>query len=128
MRSAGGVQETAGIFGNELCASAHPSSLAPVFGALGAQVVVRGKGGERRISIGELYTAPVAGKASDTTLVPGDVITAVEIPFQHPQRAAFYEVRQRAAFDWALVSCAVGIIGLLAAMAADRRRPPIHPG
>ncbi len=110
-RAAGGVQETAGIFGNELCASAHPSSLAPVFGALGAQVVVVGKGGERRMSIGELYTAPVSGKASDTTLAPGDVITAVEIPFQRPDRAAFYEVRQRAAFDWALVSCAVAFDG-----------------
>lgn len=110
VRAAGGVQETAGIFGNDLCASAHPSSLAPVFGALGAQVVVRGKGGERRMSIGELYTAPVLGKASDTTLAPGDVIVAVEVAWD-PVRAAYYEVRQRAAFDWALVSCAVAFDG-----------------
>ena len=111
VRVAGAVQETAGIFANDPCACAHPSSLAPVFGALGASLVVRGKGGERRIAVGELYTTPVFGKASDTTLAPGDVITAVEIAFQHPGRAAYYEVRQRASYDWALVSCAVAFDG-----------------
>jgi xanthine dehydrogenase YagS FAD-binding subunit len=40
---AGAVQDTAGIFGIGSCASAHPSSLAPVLGALDATVVVRGR-------------------------------------------------------------------------------------
>jgi xanthine dehydrogenase YagS FAD-binding subunit len=107
----GGVQETNGIFGNGLCACAHPSSLAPVFGAIGAKVVVRGKSGERRISVAELYRPPVVGQASDTTLAPGDVITSIEISGQTPSRTAFYEVRQRASYDWALVSCAVAFDG-----------------
>jgi len=107
--SPGAVQETNGIFGNDLCACAHPSSLAPVFGALGAKVVVRGTGGERRLSVAELYRPPVAGKASDTTLAPGDVITSIEIPATCPGMTAFHEVRQRAAYDWALVSCAVAL-------------------
>ena len=106
----GGVQETAGIFGNNPCACAHPSSLAPVFGALGAKVVVKGKSGERRISVSELYRPPVVGQASDTTLAPGDVITSIEISGQ-AQHTAFYEVRQRASYDWALVSCAVAFSG-----------------
>ena len=106
----GGVQETNGIFGNGLCACAHPSSLAPVFGALGAAVVVRGKGGERRLSVAELYRPPVTGQASDTTLAPGDVITSIELSAP-PPHTAFYEVRQRASYDWALVSCAVAFAG-----------------
>ena len=107
----GGVQETNGIFDNGLCACAHPSSLAPAFGALGATVVVRGKGGERRMSMSELYRSPVVGQASDTTLVPGDVITSIEFPGAAQQHTAFYEVRQRASYDWALVSCAVAFVG-----------------
>ena len=107
----GGVQETSGIFGNESCACANPSSLAPVFGALGAKVVVRGKGGERRLTVVELYRPPVAGNASDTTLEPSDVVTSIELPSQEAQHTAFYEVRQRASYDWALVSCAVAFSG-----------------
>ncbi len=51
------------------------------------------------------------GQASDTTLAPGDVITSIEISGQTPNLTAFYEVRQRASYDWALVSCAVAFDG-----------------
>jgi xanthine dehydrogenase YagS FAD-binding subunit len=107
----GAVQETNGVFDNDKCACAHPSSLAPVLGAADATVVVLGPGGERRLALGDLYASPKQGKASDTTLGPGDVIVAVEVPkidyAGARNRVAFTEVRQRAAFDWALVSCAV---------------------
>jgi xanthine dehydrogenase YagS FAD-binding subunit len=104
----GAVQETAAVFGNASCASAHPSSLAPVLGAADALVVVRGpKGVERRIGLPDLYEVPKRGKASDTTLGSEDVIVAVEIPFRRDmRRIAYVEVRRRAAFDWALASCA----------------------
>lgn len=108
VRAPGGVQETAGIFDNDPCASAHPSSLAPVLGAAGATVVISGPGGERKVALADLYGPVKQGKASDTTLAPGDVITRVEVPaLGESSKEAFYEVRQRAAFDWALVSCAV---------------------
>jgi xanthine dehydrogenase YagS FAD-binding subunit len=108
----GAVQETAGIFDNALCASAHPSSVAPAVGACGGAVVVRGPAGERRLPLEGLYEPPRRGKASDTTLGPADVIVAVEFaPADRPSRSGFHEVRQRAAFDWALVSCAAGFDG-----------------
>jgi xanthine dehydrogenase YagS FAD-binding subunit len=112
VRSPGAVQENAGIFDAEACACAHPSSLAPALGASGAVVVVRDAKGERRLPLADLYAPPAQGKASDTTLGPGDVITSVELAAaERPARSAFYEVRQRASFDWALVSCAVGFDG-----------------
>jgi xanthine dehydrogenase YagS FAD-binding subunit len=108
----GAVQETAGIYGNGLCASAHPSSVAPAVGASGGTVIVRGPKLERRMSLAELYEPPKRGKASDTTLAADDVIVAVEFPAaDRPPRSGFHEVRQRAAFDWALVSCAAGFSG-----------------
>lgn len=108
----GAVQETAGVFGISACASANPSSLAPVVGAAGGTVVVRGAKGERRLALADLYEGPKQGKASDTTLGPADVIVRVEFPaFGAGDRQAYEEVRQRASFDWALVSCAVGFTG-----------------
>ncbi len=104
----GGVQDNAGLFGIEFCACAHPSSLAPALGAAGATVVVRGPQGERAMTMGALYEAPSRGKASDTTLGPAEVIERVEVPgLGEGEREAFYEVRQRAQFDWALVAAAV---------------------
>jgi xanthine dehydrogenase YagS FAD-binding subunit len=109
----GAVQETNGVFGNADCACAHPSSLAPVLGAARATFVVEGGAGERRVAFEDLWTAPVRGKRSDTTLAADDVIVRVEIPAFRagPDHLAYEEVRQRAAFDWALVSCGVWFVG-----------------
>jgi xanthine dehydrogenase YagS FAD-binding subunit len=103
----GAVQETAAVFGNSACASAHPSSLAPVLCAVDAWVAVRGPKGERRIPVADLYEAPRRGKPGDTVLAEDDVIVGVGI--QNAPQGAFMEVRRRAAFDWALVSCAVSL-------------------
>jgi len=109
----GGVQETNGVFANSECACAHPSSLAPVLGAANATFVVEGAKGERRVAFDDLWTTPVRGKRSDTTLADDDVITRVEVPALAPgsEHHAYEEVRQRAAFDWALVSCGVWFQG-----------------
>ncbi len=112
VRKEGAVQEWAGVFGIGDCACANPSSLAPAVGACGGTVVVRSAKGERRLALSDLYEPPKNGKPSDTTLAPGDVIVAVEFPAaDRPQRSAYVEIRQRQAFDWALVSCAVGFDG-----------------
>lgn len=112
VRAPGAVQEWAGIFDIADCACAHPSSLAPAVGACGGVVVVRNAQGERRLAFEALYEPPKNAKPSDSTLAPGDVVTAVEFPASdRPRRSGFHEIRQRQAFDWALVSCAVGFDG-----------------
>ena len=110
VRKPDAVQEEAGIFGIYLCACALPSSLAPTLGALGATVVVTGTAGERRLAVADLYEAPRQGKASDMTLAPTDVITAVEVPARGPgDRQGFHEIRRRAQFDWPLVLAATWV-------------------
>ena len=112
VRAETGVQDTAGIFGNSVCASAHPSSVAPVLGSLGAVVHVEGPGGARQVAFPDLWAQPERGRASDLSLAAGDVITAVEIPpVPGPTGFGYEEVRVKAAFDWALVSAAVRIHG-----------------
>jgi xanthine dehydrogenase YagS FAD-binding subunit len=100
----GGVQETAAVFGNSSCASAHPSSLAPVMVACDAHASVRAGKDRRHVPVATLYEMPRQGKRSDTTLGPGEIIEGLQ--FLVAPRSAFVEVRRRAAFDWALVSCA----------------------
>jgi len=106
----GAVQESAGIFGNAQCASAHPASLPPVLGALGATVVVRGAKEREERAFADLWRAPAQGVAEDVALAPGDVVVSVVIPPAPPRtEVAYEEVRQKAAFDWALVSCGARI-------------------
>lgn len=108
----GAVQETAGIFGNRPCACAHPSSVAPALGTAGAVVRVVGAEGEREIPFAGLWAAPVKGRASDTVLSPSDVISQVVLEARDEAsgwRVAHEEIRQKAAFDWPLVTCAVAL-------------------
>ena len=108
VRADGGVQDTAAILGNEVCASAHPSSLAPVLGSLDAEIAVRDAKGLRWVAFADFWAPPAAGRASDTILAAGEVIEAVRIPARDAKQYTGYaEVRQKKAFDWALVSCAV---------------------
>lgn len=112
VRAETGVQETAGIFGNGACASAHPSSLAPVLGSLSAVVHVVGPKGARTLPFPELWAPPQRGRQGDLALDPAEVITHVVVPRAPGQTGDGYEeVRAKAAFDWALVSAAVRIHG-----------------
>ena len=108
----GAVQENAGIFANRPCASAHPSSLAPSLGTAGAVLQVVGAKGAREIAFEDLWAAPAKGRASDTTLAPTDVIAHVVLQARDASagwRVAHEEIRQKAAFDWPLVTCAVAL-------------------
>ncbi len=112
--SDGAVQDTAAIFGNRPCASAHASSLAPVLCAADATIFVAnpiGKQSEWRLV--DVYAPPRRGVASDIDLGDGNLIVSVFVPRarksvqSHPVRAVYEEIRQKAAFDWALVSACV---------------------
>ncbi len=63
------------IFGNDYCASAHPSDVAAALLALDATLVTSA----RRLPIGELYRLPTEDDRRTTTLEPGEVILEVEL-------------------------------------------------
>jgi xanthine dehydrogenase YagS FAD-binding subunit len=108
----GAVQDTAAIFGNRPCASAHPSSLAPVLAALDATIYVTAPGGGAMDANVDALFLPFRlgmkkGTRIEVLLPEGGVVTHVTIPQVDGRRAAYEEVRQKAAFDWALASCCV---------------------
>ena len=103
----GGVQDNAGVFKGS-CVCSHPSSLAPVLGTLDAEISVRDAKGARLIPFSAFWAGPQPGVGTDTVLKDGEVIEAVRIPPSGAKpKLGYYEVRHKAAFDWALVSCAV---------------------
>ena len=64
------------IFGNDFCASAHPSDVAAALLALGATV----RTDRRELPIGDLYRLPTPDGRTLTTLEPGEVLLELDVP------------------------------------------------
>ena len=90
------------------CIAVHPSDAAVALAAHEAVLVVQGRDGTRRLPFEHLHRLPGEAPERDTTLVPDDVITAIELP---PFRGVshYLKVRDRASYAYALVSCAVAL-------------------
>jgi xanthine dehydrogenase YagS FAD-binding subunit len=94
--------------GSERCVAVHASDLAVALCALEARVVVRSTGGaSRTIAIHDLYRLPGDEPERETGLRRGEVILAIEVQPMSGWRSGYVKVRDRAAFDFALVSAAV---------------------
>lgn len=92
------------------CVAVHPSDLCVPLAALDAEVVVAGPAGPRRIPFGEFHRLPGDRPDLDTTLDPGELITAVEIPpLAFAARSRYRKVRERASYAFALVSVAAAM-------------------
>jgi xanthine dehydrogenase YagS FAD-binding subunit len=95
---------------SENCIAAHASDLAVALVALDAAVEVRGAGGPRTVTLNDLYRLPNATPHLETALEPGEVIEAVTVPVSPAARRSHYlKVRDRASFEFALVSAAVAL-------------------
>jgi xanthine dehydrogenase YagS FAD-binding subunit len=95
---------------SEACIATHPSDMAVALVALDALVRARGPDGERVIPVAELHRLPGDHPEIETTLVPGELITAVEIPaLPFAARSLYLKVRDRASYAFALASAAVAL-------------------
>ena len=92
------------------CVATHPSDLCVPLAALDAEVVVVGPAGERRIAFGDLHRLPGDRPDLDTTLEPGELVLAVELPpLDLAVRSRYRKVRERASYAFALVSVAAAL-------------------
>ena len=95
---------------SDRCIASHASDLAIALVALDTVLELRGPDGARRINLGELHRLPGDTPHIETTLRPGEIIVALEIPASAAARRSHYlKVRDRASFEFALVSAAVGL-------------------
>lgn len=95
---------------SENCIAVHPSDLAVALAALDAVVEIGGPEGERSIPLAEFHRLPGDTPHLETVLEPGEVITAITIPADAGGlRSHYLKVRDRASFEFAVVSAAVAL-------------------
>jgi xanthine dehydrogenase YagS FAD-binding subunit len=95
--------------GSEHCIATNPSDLAVALAALDAAVELQSAGsGVRAVPLTEFYLTPGDTPDRETVMQPGEIITAVLLPPDTPaQRSHYLKVRDRASFEFALISAAV---------------------
>jgi xanthine dehydrogenase YagS FAD-binding subunit len=92
------------------CVATHPSDMCVALAALDARVHVTGSQGERTIAFVDLHLLPGDHPEVETTLNPGELITAVELPvLPFAQHSTYRKVRDRASYAFALVSVAAAM-------------------
>jgi len=95
------------ILGNE--GPAHfvsPSTIAPMLIAYGARVRIAGPDGERELALEKFFRIPASDTEREHNLKSNELVTEVVLPSAENVRAANYEVRQKASFDWPLATAA----------------------
>jgi xanthine dehydrogenase YagS FAD-binding subunit len=104
-----GENRQAALFGaSASCVATHASDLAVALTALDAEVEVFGAQGQRRFPLRDLYCLPVATPERDTNLTVGELVTGVHISnaSRFAARSTYVKVRDRASFEFAVVSVA----------------------
>jgi aerobic carbon-monoxide dehydrogenase medium subunit len=92
-----------GSIGGALCHADPAEDLSAVCTALGAKVVIRGRGGERVLDMTEFHRAPFTTAVGD-----GEMLVEVRIPLRDHAGSA-YEKVERKAGDWAIAACAATV-------------------
>jgi xanthine dehydrogenase YagS FAD-binding subunit len=106
-----GINRMHAIFGaSSTCIAVHPSDMSVALVALDATVLLSGPQGDRRLPFADLHRLPGDAPEKDTNLLPGELITAVDIPDGPFTKHVHYQkVRERASYAFALVSAAVAL-------------------
>lgn len=97
-----------GIVADGTCRAVHPSDPAVALEALDALVEIADVNGVvREHTIADLYKGASSNRSGETTLSAGELIVGVQIPALAAGGVQHWEkLMQRAAWDFALVSCA----------------------
>ena len=99
------------IFGNGRCNQVHPSDLAPVLIALGAEINIEGIRGRRTIPLSDLFQIPHEGSWQLTILDPGEIITMIHLPTPVSGiRSTYFKAMERKVWSFALASVAVQLV------------------
>lgn len=119
----GGIYANTAIFGaSQACIATHPSDMAVALSALDAQVEVSGKDGQARsVALDDLHRLPGETPQIETSLNPGDLITAVVLPPPPPGGQIYRKVRERASYAFAIG--AVAVAGGKVALGAVAHKP-----
>ena len=92
---------------SDQCIAVHPSDMAVAMSALDARVEALSPQGARTIRVRDLLSLPGSTPHVETTLLPGELITAIVLPPPPAGVQSYRKVRDRASYAFALVSVAL---------------------
>jgi xanthine dehydrogenase YagS FAD-binding subunit len=97
--------------GSSHCIAHYPGDFANVLAAFGAEVEILTATGETRsMQFEDLHRLPGDTPERETNLQPGDLITGFQVPVgAWTQRSVYVKIRDRASYDFAQASAAVGL-------------------
>jgi xanthine dehydrogenase YagS FAD-binding subunit len=106
-----GVNRQHAVLGtSEHCIATYPGDFAQALIALDTQVEVTGRNGTRQLPFADLHRLPDDTPDIETSLGPGELITAFRItraPWM--RRSLFLKIRDRQSYEFALASAAVAL-------------------
>ncbi|MER8804045.1 xanthine dehydrogenase family protein subunit M [Mesorhizobium sp. M0998] len=105
-----GVNRNHAVLGtSDACIAIYPGDFAVSLVAFDATVIVRGAS-ERKIPVDEFFLLPGDTPHLEHQLAPGEMIVGIEIPRSAAlKRSHYLKVRDRASYEFAAASAAVGI-------------------
>ena len=95
-----GAHREHAVFGNEQCASAHPSDIAAALVALGATLRTT----RRELAVADLYRLPTAENRDITTLAPDELILELDVP--QPDASTYLKAMDRRKWAFPIVGVA----------------------
>jgi len=119
----GGLNRNAAILGqSHACIATHPSDMAVALSVLDALVeTVRPDGSMRTLLVDDLHRLPGDTPQVETSLVAGELITAVVLPPPPEGRQTYMKARDRASYAGGLAS--VATVGARVALGAVALKP-----
>ena len=97
------VVRNRGTIGGSLCQADAAEDLSAVCSAVKAQVVIRGPGGERIVSMEDFHVGPFTTAVGD-----GELLTEVRVPLR-PGAGSAHEKVERRAGDWAIAAASAAL-------------------
>jgi xanthine dehydrogenase YagS FAD-binding subunit len=106
-----GVNRAHAVLGtSDDCIASYPGDFAQALLALDAQVEIDGPRGKRTIPFASLHRPPGKTPHVETSLAPGELITAFAIPSAPWARRSLYlKIRDRESYEFALASVAIAL-------------------
>jgi carbon-monoxide dehydrogenase medium subunit len=97
------VVRNRGTIGGSLCQADPGEDLSTVCEALFAEIVIRGRSGERTVPIGDFHRGPY-----ETAVEHDEIVTEIRIPVRSGAGSAYQKVERRIG-DWAIAAAGVAV-------------------
>ena len=105
----GGEDRYHAIFADGACNAPHPSNAAMGLTALGASLVLQSGRGTRTLPADRFFTIPDNDPRRENAREPDEILIGISVPAATGVRSTYASVKEKAAFDWPLVSTAVAV-------------------